>query len=264
MIVLIVILIAYLSSILSKLFLVQIEEKKLRKNLDFVLVPFIYLFNKKKNAGLDFKIATIWVAEFSSVFFGIVLAIGLNSQLGVNGISTIEQIILAVTFMFVFICLLYLSVFDIIHLAIPEDFLKGVLLIVVVSNLLFGIFKLVTIRTTGVEPFPFVSMGTIGSIVAGLILGGIIFAINRLSNKKAIGEGDIYLMLMIGFTLGLTMGLISFFLTCILGSIVGVSYSLIVKKFKGVLIPFVPLILMGFVFTLAIGIQIYSLITLNY
>lgn len=259
-----IILLAYLSSVLSKLFLIQIEEKKLRKNLDFVLIPFIYLLDKKRMAGLDFKRATIWITEFSSVFFGIIFALGLNVQLNVIGISTIEQIILVVTYVFVFLSLLYLAVFDIIHLAIPENFLKGVLLIVVITNLLFGIYKLVLIRTTGVEPFPFISMGTVGSIVAGLILGGVIFIINRSSNRKAIGEGDIYLMLMIGFTLGLTMGLISFFLTCVLGSIVGIAYSLIAKKFKGVLIPFVPLILLGFVFTLFVGMQLYSLLTLNY
>ncbi len=254
---------AYLSSILSKLFLLQIEEKQLRKNIDFVLIPFLYLVNKKKTAGLKFKKATLWIAEFSSVFFGIILSLGLYVQLSVNGITTIEKVILTIVFIFVFLSLLYLSIFDIIHLSIPENFLKAAVLIIVITNLLFGIYKLVLIRIDGVEPFPFVSMGTFGSIVAGLILGGIIFIINRLSNKKAIGEGDIYLMMMIGFTLGLQMALVSFFLTCVLGSIVGISYSLIVKKFKGVLIPFVPLILMGFVFTLLIGVQLYSLFTLS-
>ncbi|MFS8130893.1 MAG: prepilin peptidase [Candidatus Dojkabacteria bacterium] len=258
------ILAAYLSSILSKLFLVQIEEKKLRKNIDFVLIPFIYFVDKKKMANLAFKRATIGITELAATFFGIIFSLGLTIQLSVNGISITEQIILAVLFTFVFVSLLYLAVFDIIHLSIPENFLKVVVLIVVIANVLFGIYKLLIIRIDGVEPFPFVSMGTLGSIVAGLILGGVILIINRLSNKKAIGEGDIYLMLMIGFTLGLPMGFVSFFLTCILGSIVGITYSLIVRKFKGVLIPFVPLILMGFVFTLLIGMQLYSLFTLSY
>ncbi len=263
MVILVTILLAYLSSILSKLFLVQIEEKKLRTNLSFVLIPFVYLVDKKNNAGLKFKKATLWITEFSSVFFGIILSLGLSVQLGVVGISTTEKLILTVLFIFVFVALLYLSVFDIIHLSIPENFLKVVLLIVVIANLLFGLYKLVLFRIDGTEPFPFVVMGTLGSILAGLILGGIIFLINRLSNKKAIGEGDIYIMLMIGFTLGLPMGLISFFLTCVLGSIVGITYSLIIRKFKGILIPFVPLILMGFVFTLFIGMQLYSLLTLT-
>jgi len=263
-IIFVIILLAYLSSVLSKLFLIQIEEKKLRNNIDFVLVPFLYILNKKKKAGLNFKRNTIGIAELSSIFFGVILALGLNSQLSSRGITTIEQVILAIVFIFVFVSLLYLSVYDIIHLAIPENFLKVVLLIIVITNLLFGIYKLVLLRVDGVEPFPFISMGTVGSIIAGLILGGVIFIINRTSNKKAIGEGDIYIMMMIGFTLGLPMALISFFLTCILGSVVGITYSLMVKKFKGVLIPFVPLILMGFVFTLLIGMQIYSLLTLTY
>lgn len=255
---------AYLSSVLSKLFLIQIEEKKLRKNIDFVLIPFIYLLNPKKHAGLEFKKGTIAVAEGSSVFFGLIFAFGLLTQLAQIGITPTEQFILTIEFTFVFVTLLYLSVFDIIHLAIPENFLKATLLIVVIANLLFGAYKLLIVRIEGVEAFPFVSMGTIGSIVAGLILGGVIFLINRLSNKKAIGEGDIYIMMMIGFTLGFAMSLVSFFLTCILGSVVGLAYAASIKKFKGILVPFVPLILMGFVFTLFVGMELYSLFTLSY
>ena len=262
--ILLILLSAYLSSILSKLFLIHIEEKKLRSNIDFVLVPFYYFFNKKKKAGLDFKKSTIGISELSSIFFGIILTIGLNIQLNVVGITLEEKFILSIVYIFVFVTLLYLSVFDIIHLAIPENFLKGILLIIVITNLLFGIYKLLLLRTEGLEPFPFIHLGTFGSILAGIILGGIIFIINRLSNKKAIGEGDIFIMMIIGFTLGFPLGLISFFLTCILGSIVGIVYSLIVRKFKGVLVPFVPLILLGFVFTLVLGSQLINLLTLNF
>ncbi|MEP7103474.1 MAG: prepilin peptidase [Candidatus Dojkabacteria bacterium] len=263
MIIILIILLAYLSSTLSKFFLIHIENKKINKNLDFILIPFLYRFSKQK-AGLKFSNATIGITELSSIFFGFVLSFGLNIVLLSNEISITEKFILIVLYIFIYTSLLYLSVYDIIHLSIPENFLKVILLVIVIINLLFGLYKFISFRIDGSIPFPFITLGTIQNIIAGFILGGIIFIIHKSSHEKAIGEGDIYIMMIIGYTLGITFGLISFFLTCVLGSLVGISYSLLVRKFKGVLIPFVPLILLGFVFTLAIGTQLLNFITLNY
>lgn len=94
--------------------------------------------------------------------------------------------------------------------------------------------------------FPLPLLGEpLTNILAGLIGGGVIWAIVILTKGGGMGEGDIFIFGYIGLLLGLQGLFFAFMITVLSGSLVGLVVALRQRKLKGVLIQFVPFIAFG-------------------
>ena len=148
----------------------------------------------------------------------------------------------------------YLSIFDILFYEIPAKVSMFFPIGMLFLNVLFGVF-------VGFQAsFAFwygntttVANNILGGIVAALVVG-ILVAITK---GKGIGEGDIWVVAALGLFIGFDKLLVGFYIAIFTGLIAGVLYSIKLKRFKGVPIPFVPFLVFGFlaafVFNLEFG-----------
>lgn len=108
-----------------------------------------------------------------------------------------------------------------------------------------------------------VIFGQIDNLIAGGLGIGIVYIIQIATRSKGIGSGDLILCLAVGLMLGWPE-IISFWYVVVLsGAVVGVLYSLKLKKLKGVQIPLVPFIFFGFSLSLVLGSKIFELLFLR-
>ena len=89
----------------------------------------------------------------------------------------------------------------------------------------------------------------LNSLLGGLVAGGIIWLIYRITTGSGMGEGDIYLMAFAGFFVGLSGVLPLILFSSVLGSIVGIVKSYKLGTMKGVKIQFAPFISIGALMT---------------
>jgi leader peptidase (prepilin peptidase)/N-methyltransferase len=107
----------------------------------------------------------------------------------------------------------------------------------------FGLFQM---SFQGV--FPVEEIGQI--LRAGWIFGVGIVLVIILSKGRGIGAGDIFLLFFIGATLGLAIGLVAIQITIYLAAIAGIIYSVLKRKFKGLIIPLAPFLCLGWLVAL--------------
>ena len=94
--------------------------------------------------------------------------------------------------------------------------------------------------------------------IGGLVLAGGLFIIIILVSKGGMGGGDVTLIGVLGFILGIKHIFLTIFLSFILGAII--SIFLLITKIKGRKdpIPFGPFIILGFMITLFWGQQLIN------
>lgn len=85
----------------------------------------------------------------------------------------------------------------------------------------------------------------IGDIFAGLMVSLPIGLIYVVTNEKAMGLGDVILAGIIGFSLGISKGLLSLYISFLVGAIIGVILLIQRKKGMKSAIPFGPFLLIG-------------------
>lgn len=95
-------------------------------------------------------------------------------------------------------------------------------------------------------------------LAAALGLAGIILIVFLLSKGGGMGEGDIYLFGIVGLMLGISGGLLAFFLAVISGALVGSIKAVFLKKLKKVRIQLAPFIAFGTIVALLFQIQIIN------
>lgn len=250
----------YVGTVLSKVFLHVIYNKNFAPEILFV--PFSTL---GKASMYQIKQKTLFVAEVSSAAFAFLFTLGVYTFINEYGVFSTTELLVFISFnLFIFISLLYLSVYDIAKLAIPERFLKILVFVTVIVNLAFGVYKFIMYRSSGEMVFSNLQLGDFGNILTAAVLAGIILLINKLTKNKGIGEGDIYIMLVIGLVFGYPLGFASFFLTSIVGSVIAILYSVAIQKFKGVMVPFIPLVVLGYVLTLIYGVGIMRILFFSF
>lgn len=207
-----------------------------------LIKDFKTLSNKRKSLVLIFSLLTIFADIF--VTFKI---------LNFNNAYSLEIKILIITYLLLVITSLgYLSIYDIYHYSIPDKFT----LILPIVMTLISIALIFAIGTQGELIFwdgntitPLYSL--LGGLAGILVIGLIVLA----TKGNGMGDGDIRIMAIIGLLVGINKLLIAFYITIFTALILGLTYSLLIKKFKGVPIPFVPFIALGGILTLILGLD---------
>jgi len=220
-----------------------------------------YLFSSKKDFLL-FLLSPLLVKKYAKdkylkLYFYLSEALAITWALllilSIDRIKDLFQVNFSIALLYtlsilIFICfLLYLSIYDVISFSIPAIISKRMLLFATFVNLLFLLLKLLLNNTEYAYIFGFINLGTISNLIGGLIGGGVIWLIVKISKEEAMGEGDIDILAAIGLMLGVPFIFYSFLYTLFSASIISILYVLLIKRFKGVLIPFVPFLSSGFV-----------------
>lgn len=199
-------------------------------------IPVVsYLVLKGKCSDCSKPISAIYpIVELTTAL--ITLLLFMNQTSGLNLVVTV----------LVFYILIVLSFIDLKYKAVP-DYL---LIIVLILVLIIGDWKNALIF-----------MG--GSMLLELILTFYIQTIKakrtknkELENQKALGEGDIPIMGVIGGMLGLQMGISAIFLAAVI-ALVPAIYGLVVKK--EIETPFIPFLSLGLLITYLTNFNLFTL-----
>lgn len=97
-------------------------------------------------------------------------------------------------------------------------------------------------------------------LLSGLIVGLSIFLIYYLSKERAMGLGDVYLALNIGFLLGWQAGFLALYIAFVTGAVFGTILILLKKKKIKSKISFGPFLVIGTIIMLFYGDKIMELI----
>lgn len=241
----------YSVGVLGRLFYVRVTEMNQvvgREDLrSYVLYPASYLTRKTILTSKDqirFALAdTISLVSASIFFLGLIY---LYSEFQEQNIVVI--FIHMTVFVTVYIGLLYLAIYDLVHFEIPIDITRKLLFFALVINVVIGLLKLgFTNELADIE------LGTPLNLIGALFLGGIFWIIVVASKEEAMGAGDIDIHLIIGLLLPWPVAVSYILAMLILASTVSIVYSLIIRKFRGVMVPLVPFMLLGFVFSVSFG-----------
>lgn len=166
----------------------------------------------------------------------------------------------------VFVGLVYLTIWDLHTLSIPERFTNLFLLLIVLINFVLGLSNYLEFRSIGEVSLSSVYIGTVGNMLAGVGLGALIYFLHRFTKGKGIGDGDIYIYAALGFVFGIPLSLGFIMISSITGGLIALglilSYWKDRKKVLKTRIPLMPIVLISFVLTLIFQNQIYLILGL--
>lgn len=171
----------------------------------------------------------------------------------------LPQILNLTALTFLQIWLIYLSINDIYTYSVPARPVylvnTGLFILTIISN----IARLFWLQgsNTGIS---FV-LSTPSSLAGGLILWFMIAALILATKQRAMGWGDVWIAMTIGIVWGIERALVVIYFSVIAGGIIGLIYALRKGRFKGLLIPFVPCLLLGSSLTIIYGETIISIFT---
>jgi len=151
--------------------------------------------------------------------------------------------------------LLYLSVYDIFTFSVPTKVINLLVAFALAVNIVYLVLAYIV-----PESFSSSGFGELDNLIAGVIAAGCVYILMWLTKEKGIGAGDMYLAAVLGLMLGLP-GLVSAFYVLILSaSGVGMIFAARIGKFKGVIVPLVPFISLGYVVALVWAQEIFELL----
>ncbi len=208
----------------------------------FVLKPWLEnKYSKDKYLQIYYYLSLLL-----AICWGLIFALSSNKLVDLFKIN-FTVALLYISSIIIFICfLLYLSIYDVISFSIPEIISKRMLLFAAFVNLLFLVLKILLSNTEFSYIFGLINLGSFSNLVGGIVGGGVIWLVVKISKEKAMGAGDVDILAAIGLMLGVPFIFYSFLYTLFSAAIISVIYVLIIRKFKGVLIPFVPFLSSGF------------------
>ncbi len=258
----------YLGAILSKYFFFIINKQDFyfyfHKNFErsikqYLLIPLDGYFILRSLDKKDKKYSKLLKIGLTSEILGLVVSgiFGLELLSSYSTLSAFSFLIYNAVILFFLSALLYLAVYDIVTFSIPFALIRNLTILAIFINIAVNIVKFLS-ESFGHPLLTNVRLGNIDNLISGVLFGLLIWIIVKVSKEKAMGEGDIYFVLVLGFILGWPNTLISFLATLIVGSIISILYSLYIQKFKEVLVPFVPFLVLGFIIALTFGQDIYS------
>jgi prepilin signal peptidase PulO-like enzyme (type II secretory pathway) len=147
--------------------------------------------------------------------------------------------------------LLYLSVYDIFTLSIPTRATLYTTLAAVVANVAALAFGYVLPGFTS-------GLGELDNLLAGVVAGGLIWVIIIITKQRGMGLGDIYIALLIGLLLGWPGIVTAFYVMLLSATGFGLLWALYIGKFKGLQVPLVPFMTLGYLVGLGWGVGVFD------
>jgi prepilin signal peptidase PulO-like enzyme (type II secretory pathway) len=233
-------------------------------NWNYLLIPYsVFNFEKfysSKKLKINFRRITIILCEVFGTISAYLLSLVLYYVITVLWYSAIESLLIITLATFFYISMLYLSINDILFLKLPLRIVYNFLISIFTINLAIGIFKFIYYRNTGDIFLNNVQIGEIGNLFAAVLIGIIIYLIRKLSKNKAIGEGDLEMLIAFALMLGWPNTFLALLVAVVSGLVVGLLFKLTSKKDWRFKIPFAPFILFGYIIALGIGHLVWQIL----
>jgi len=212
---------------------------------------------KNKDVKIQNKILFVWDTFLSivkrrdlhiSLFITIIAFIPLALRILSTQYYSFTFTILLLLFYFIsFGLLIYLSVDDVLTLTIRSVVAYfGLLFLTIVNLVVLFVFNQELVLV-----FQNAYWVPSTSLIAGALMGFLIWIITKITKEKGMGEGDIYVYAIAGLLLGTDKIIPAFYITIFSALLVGIILAITRKKLKGVLIPFVPFITLGTIASLS-------------
>lgn len=99
------------------------------------------------------------------------------------------------------------------------------------------------------------------NLLSGLVLGLFTTGMYFLTNKKGLGEGDIFFMTIVGFTIGFHNFMFAFYVIIFSALLYGILNGLHVGQIRGKKIPMIPFISLGIVLSFMFGSDVTNFIS---
>lgn len=250
------------ASVVHVLYNIELKEYKPIQisPIQFVVIPGSTLvlatkYPKKRNE--------VFPLLFSELLGGVIAVFSLWMLYRLHEqieLSTSGLLITFGSFVVVIIGLLYLSVFDVLTLSIPEQLVKYLYLFTIVINLLVASIRFLTERTDSRGIWQDVPFGHLDNIVMALVLAGLLWSLAYISKEQAMGAGDADIAAIIGVMLGFPESISALFFTLVIGGIVALVYVVGLSKIKNVLVPFVPIMTIGFIMGIGLSEEFIDII----
>lgn len=162
----------------------------------------------------------------------------------------------ALSISFVSILLMYLSIYDIFTFSVPAAITRFGLMMVVVINIIAAAIRIISPYIAQQQSSFLSEWGNPSNLLGGLLIGLIFWIIIKVTKEKGLGLGDLDIVMIIGFSLGFPLVLAAFYYTLISATVFGIALSIYLKKFHGLIIPFVPFLSLGYFLVIAFGTQL--------
>lgn len=197
----------------------------------------------------------LWFAEvLGLIAFSSLALLGLKLFIEVESpwLGLAQLLILFVFILF----LLYSAIYDLLTMTIEGGITSVFLLVSLILSIVLNILNLLGVKqvealTTLAHP---------EHLLAALVGAVALWLLIRISNQRAMGEGDIYIVAIMGLYLGgLGLGF-ALYMAVVVGGIFGVLYALKLGKLKGILVPFVPFLLIGSSLSIMLGKELIQIL----
>lgn len=211
-----------------------------------------------KGLKKKFKSKTIIFASLLVFLINIAFIIFLINYISVNSEFLALQLMFIIFLIIFHLISVFLIVFDLLILEVPEFVIKLQILITIVCSIIYSTLSLFTQDLNNLN----FQLGGFGNLI-GMTLGFLYsFILVKCSNEKFLGEGDVYFFSAIGLIIGYKQMVIFLLLFPIVGTIYGLSNAVILRKFRSLLIPLFPVLYIAFLIILVFQNQINSFLFL--
>lgn len=255
----IVLAITYVGSCISKLLFYFSNVKTSAKiNGMFVAIPFSSIrlskYIERKSISTKISNKKALVIELLGALSFFIFTFSVLTLISNNFATPSESILIFVLNLYFLIAILYFAINDILRLKLPEKNVRLFLISVVIINVVIGLYRFIVYLTTGEQVLTNVSLGYLDNLIAGGLLVLILFICIRI-NPKSFGRIDLDLVLSLGLILGFQISIIAIIFISIIGAIISVLYCLRLRRFRDVIVPFAPAILLGYALAIGFGQQ---------
>jgi len=150
-----------------------------------------------------------------------------------------------------------LAVYDLLSLSIPAK------LTYVLAGLGIAVNLIALIVTQlGSEIFSIWGLGELDNLVFAILSGASVFFLVKITREKGIGGGDMLLAVFLGAMLGWPNTIIAFYAIVIPAAVVGIIYAWKKKVFRGLQVPLVPFMLLGYIVATFFSTELFRLLLL--
>jgi len=150
-----------------------------------------------------------------------------------------------------------LAVYDLLSLSIPAKLTYVLAGLGITVNLIA-----LVITQLGSEIFSIWGLGELDNLVFAILSGVSVFFLVKITREKGIGSGDMLLAVFLGAMLGWPNTIIAFYAIVIPAAVVGIIYAWKKKVFRGLQVPLVPFMLLGYIVATFFSTELFRLLLL--
>ena len=233
--------------------------KTVLKPLDLIpILSFLLIRGKCRYCGT--KVSYQYpIVEFISGSLFFASGCYVLSKMHIYGFSDfVFMLCISVLIGLLFALFLFFGLYDVKHQIIPNKVVVPAIIIAFLCNIFLAVTMHLNPDLLLFDMFPDYSFLW---NIASALLGGLFFALIILFTKgKGMGGGDLKLIVLMGLILGPQKLIIAFYISVIVGSIVGILWGVSKGKLKGLKIPFGLFLSIGAVISFLYGNEIWNIL----